>query len=733
MFMRSTKISTYIRLFIFIFLMACVTAAVQPVQAASVKIRYNGKTHKNKSKQLAVRLDGKTISKKSYKAIKLKGSYMVNYTDIFKKGAKAKCSYKKKTKKLTISQNGVTLKMKVGSKSVTVNGKKKKLPAAPLSVRYVSKKKTKILVPVNYIAKKLSYTYKKSGSNIELTSPLYLNYDGKNVYYKGVQGKIYYNHKEYTPSALPVIKIAGSMYMPEEVVKNILKLNYQYDAGTGQVKISNEDIGVSFEGKINSNQASVNAQNVTLNAPIKLVKNLKKNVSVVCLPASGVLKQLKYTSSWDSSKKYYKAQSQIFFLWNKKITADPNESATINRLYDFQSKYSQPSANTGSIDFRLTGSSTELMSSLSVRRNKNTITVSLPKSQYMLDKKQFTNFGEIISKMDVTASGDTVEITFDCESVTDYSYVIQNNVLMMNLLYTYSSSNGSVTNYSLSIPKPSGTTISDVTNEDLYASKKFKVMIKGDHVAHFQKNPVVINDNSVKGVEVTKSGNNTVLTISTASLRGYKIYEQGSNFVVTMGSPKSVYKSIVVLDAGHGGHDPGAQNKGTNEKDLNFKIIYTLMKQYFSQNAPDIKVYWTRTSDTFITLANRAAFAKSVEADAFISLHMNSASNASANGTEVYYSTSNNSSGFGGITSQKMATLFKNKLIADLGTKNRGVKTAAYYVLKHNTVPSILIELGFISGNSDYAKLTNAAFQQNAAKSIYNGIVSMFATYPTGR
>ena len=157
------------------------------------------------------------------------------------------------------------------------------------------------------------------------------------------------------------------------------------------------------------------------------------------------------------------------------------------------------------------------------------------------------------------------------------------------------------------------------------------------------------------------------------------------------------------------------------------------MKQYFSGNAPDIKVYWTRTSDTYVTLANRAAFAKSVGADVFISLHMNSANSSSANGTEVYYSVSNNSTGFSGITSQKMANLFRTQLINDLKTKNRGTKTAAYYVLKHNTVPSILIELGFLSGSSDYSKLTNATFQKNAAKSIYTGIVSMFKTYKTGR
>ena len=230
-----------------------------------------------------------------------------------------------------------------------------------------------------------------------------------------------------------------------------------------------------------------------------------------------------------------------------------------------------------------------------------------------------------------------------------------------------------------------------------------------------------------------KSGNNTVITITTTSLVGYKIYEKGNTLSVLMGQPNKKFKNVLVLDAGHGGHDPGAQNNGTNEKDLTHKIIYTLMKDKFAGNAPDTKVYWTRTNDSYITLANRAAFAKSVGADAFISLHMNSATSKSANGTEVYYSVSNNKTSFSGITSKAMANLFRKQLLADLKTTNRGTKTAAYYVLKHNTVPAILIELGFISGNSDYSKLTNATFQKNAANSIYKSIQTMFQTYPTGR
>lgn len=753
------------------------------IQAASkgVKIRYNNKTRVNKSKRMNVKYNTKTVSKSSYKALVINKSYMVPYTDIFKSGIKASCKYSSKSKTLTITKNSVTIKMKVGSKTAYVNGKKKKLSAAPLSVRFVSKKKTKIMVPVSFVAKTLHLSYKKSGSTITIGDPLLLSYDGQTTYYTGAQGSIYYNHKDYKLSNMPVIKISGNMYMPaEEVLDGILNLKYDYNKDTGKLTVSNEDTNTELTAQLNSVSVTLNGKPATINAPLKLVKNLTTNKEVLCIPASGIAKQLGYTRSWDKSGNCYKIQSKLFFDWHKNIdlktievsnklvagnntdssdkaettpkptvnpdntqkpdtteepknTPEPDKPVELNYIYAESATYSED-GGTGAINLNVTGSSSEIMQKITVKRNGNIITISIPQSQYMLDKNLFNNFGEIVQKMEVTTSEDnTVCITLTCEGTTDFSYTIQKNTLVMNLLYTYSSSTGSVTNYSLSIPKPSGVTISQVTNQDLYASKKFRIDIKGDYVEFFRNNPVVINNNTVKSIEVTKSGANTRITVTTSSLRGYKIYDKGKEFVVSMGAPKSIYKSIVVMDAGHGGHDPGARNKGTNEKDLNFKIAYTLMKQYASQNAPDIKIYWTRTTDSFVTLAKRSAFAKSMSADAFISLHMNSASGSSANGTEVYYSVSNNSKGFGGITSKKMANLFKTKLIGDLKTKNRGVKTAGYYVLKHNTVPSILIELGFISGSSDYKKLTNADFQKKAAKSIYEGIQSMFNTYKTGR
>lgn len=703
--------------------------------ASSVKVRYNGKTYKNKSKKMNVKYNSKKVSNNSYKALIIKKSYMAPYDDIFKKGVKATCKYTKSNKTLTIKKNTVTIKMKVGSKTAYVNGKKTKLPVAPLSVKYISKKKTKILVPLNFVAKTLHLGYSKSGSTITLTSPLILKYDNAVHYHTGVQGSLYYNHTNYKLSTMPVIKINGNMYMPaEEVISNILKLGYEYNASTGKISIVNEDTNIHLECAVNSDIATVNKKQVKLSAPVKIIQNVTKKTSVVCLPASGILKQLNYTRSWNKGGKYYMAQSKKFFHWKKDLTSSQKSNTEKNYLYEALAEYTEQSG-IGSINFSFTGSSADIMSKAVVKRNNKTLLITLPTTSSALDKNQFANFGEMITKMSIVAGGEnSLEISLDCNTVMDYSYLIKNNTLILNVLYTYGGgSNGSVTNYSLSIPKPNNITIQNVTNQDLYARKQFQIIIQGNHSAFFANNPIIIDNNTVRGVDVSLSGNNTVITVTTSSLRGYKIYEKGSNLVVSIGAPKNIYKSIVVLDAGHGGYDPGAQNKGTNEKDLTYKIAYTLMKKYCSGNAPDIKVYWTRTTDQYVTLANRAAFAKSVGADAFISLHMNSASRSSANGTEVYYSTSNNSTGFGGITSKKMATLFKNRLVTDLNTKSRGVKSAGYYVIKHNTVPAILIELGFISGSSDYSKLTNSSFQDKAAKSIYNGIVNMFSTYNTGR
>jgi N-acetylmuramoyl-L-alanine amidase len=134
-----------------------------------------------------------------------------------------------------------------------------------------------------------------------------------------------------------------------------------------------------------------------------------------------------------------------------------------------------------------------------------------------------------------------------------------------------------------------------------------------------------------------------------------------------------------------------------------------------------------------MSLSNRAAFAHTIGADLFVSLHMNASEASYPKGTEVYYSTNNNSANNAGLTSKILAGKFLTSIVQTFGSDNRGVKTAAYTVVHKNTVPAILIELGFISNKEDHAKMLDETYQENIAKTIYETLLQVFNEYPTGR
>lgn len=715
---------TYLVIGLVLFLGAVLFMPVNS-HAATLKIKMNGKTSNYRKTQSTVKYGTKKVSNANFKGLTIKGTRMASYDDVFKKGLKVNVKYKSSSQTITMSKNGMKVTMTIGSKYAYVNGVKRKLPTAPVKVKYVKKKKTKILVPVKFLCEQLGYNYKASGSNITITDAMLVEYNDT-IKKSPIIGKLSYNDKENSLTSMPVIKLGSTVYIPaEESFQKIAGINYSYDEGTETLTLKNEATNVTLEMRLNENTFTVNGMVKPLSAPMYMITRKDTNKSVLCVPAKTVAQNLGYSYAWDKTKVLVRIHDLVYFDW--KTEDIPNTDAATNYITEAKAVYNP---DLDCISFSFKGSHPAIMDQTTVVRNEQVVTVTIPAtSKYSLSNFSFTKFVNTLEKFEVMEDGSgNVVFQMTGFSPTDFAYSSLDGTLTINIMGEY------IGNYALKIMKPSGMSITDVTNQDLYNSKKFKLFIRGDQVEFLNANPIIVNSDAITDVsyELGVDGN-TVVTVTTSKLQGYKIYEKTDSFVVTVGNPRTIYKNIVVLDAGHGGYDAGASHKGTKEKDINFKIIYTLMKDYYSSNAPDTKVYWTRTSDVFITLANRAAFASKVGADLFISLHMNSTGSSSANGTEVYYSPNNNGSRFSGITSKSVATLFKNNLVSNLGMSSRGVKSAGFYVIKRNTVPAVLIELGFLSGGSDYYKLTNETFQRNSAKIIYDTIDEIFATYPTGR
>lgn len=226
----------------------------------------------------------------------------------------------------------------------------------------------------------------------------------------------------------------------------------------------------------------------------------------------------------------------------------------------------------------------------------------------------------------------------------------------------------------------------------------------------------------------------------------------------------------LVIDAGHGGHDTGAPGKFSKEKDINLKTALAFGK-YVEQNCPDVKVIYTRKKDVFVELKDRAGIANKAKADLFISIHTDALENNSVargmttytlgmhrakdnldvaqrensviliekNYKETYQGFDPNSAESYIIfefmqdknmqRSVDLATFIQNKTCQAADRQSRGVKQAGFLVLRETSMPSCLVELGFITTPAEEKLLNEDVTLDNIAKGIYNAFVEYKKKY----
>lgn len=213
--------------------------------------------------------------------------------------------------------------------------------------------------------------------------------------------------------------------------------------------------------------------------------------------------------------------------------------------------------------------------------------------------------------------------------------------------------------------------------------------------------------------------------------------------------------SRIVIDAGHGGHDPGAQVRGLNEADLTLDIALRLEK--LLQKEPGLEVVLTRRKDMYIPLEERTAIANREGADLFLSIHANTSRNTRASGVETYFlsfagsadaeavAARENASSAGGMhklpdiikaitlnnkldESRDFASMVQEALVTRLRRSNktltnRGVKKAPFVVLIGAEMPSVLAEVSFMTNKQDLQLLKSAAYKERIAEALHAAVM----------
>lgn len=186
-----------------------------------------------------------------------------------------------------------------------------------------------------------------------------------------------------------------------------------------------------------------------------------------------------------------------------------------------------------------------------------------------------------------------------------------------------------------------------------------------------------------------------------------------------------VKNRIIVIDAGHGMTDPGAVVKpdleAYTEKSINLKVSLLVEAKLKAAGA---NVVMTRNSDTFPSLGDRVALAYKMYGEIFVSIHSNSHADSNVSGTETFYNVTTNDNS---IESKDLGTKINTQIVNNANMKNRGVKENVLYVNRMMDIPSVLVELGFMSNPSDMNKLKDSKYLEIYASSIYNGIIQYYA------
>ncbi len=715
-----------------------------------------GKKENYTGKQVTYTYNGRTLSL-SYPGIIVDGIALADYKELFIYELGLQGNMEGNI--ITITDGETVVKMTVGSNKATINGTSFSTGVAPVRLSFGETQK--VYVPTRFVTEAfgLHYMWVSTQSTARITKPLELTIDNENVTYNGSCFSVSYNEQEI-PLELPMIYYKNFVIAPAQQLFEAIGCYYEKTANT--ILVSKGNITIHME--LDSQKAYVNGKKYIVGMTPFYITEQQSQKEYLYVSLEFVAKMLGFeliyneydhrytlietekTGNTESIPEQPIEPEKYYFEW---VTSQEQGTASEKKYLTEVKAYSVEQADVLELygirrsdinDFYDNGALVMEMDSVFMTTDTQFYTdYSNPYLVHVLLTEVMEN-----ARLFIMTQADVVW-TFD-EKVDCVRIFFTNNTTSQNVSDSYSPTPTPIPvteeeftedwfypDDVLVIPLPETMTLSQITDQDNYLEKNFQIILSGNQTEYLQEHPIKQPYFLIDNYHIAYDAmfDQTIITFDTKIICGYQYILKEGYLGVIIGRPSEIYSKIVILDPGHGDSDPGAKKGGYQEKDINFTILYNYTKNLFENTG--IKAYMTRETDVLIDLYDRAAFASEIGADLFLSLHMNANNSSSVSGTEVFYSSYNNPITYNGLSSYQLAKYFAGTLSTTMKTKNRGASDSEFVVVKYNTVPAILIELGFMTNKSELAKLTDVTYQKKAAQTIYESVKAIFEAYPTNR
>ncbi len=272
----------------------------------------------------------------------------------------------------------------------------------------------------------------------------------------------------------------------------------------------------------------------------------------------------------------------------------------------------------------------------------------------------------------------------------------------------------------LRIEMPPGVDFGQCIINNDYVNKIITVDIPGAGEAYLAEYPMLGETDHIKKLDFDYQEGSITAVFQMDSV--YEpVVEYDERFIyLDFADPHDIYDYIVVVDAGHGGDQPGAVRENVYEKNITLPMVQKIKEKFDADTEHNIGVYYTRLTDINIPFADRIGLANDLNANFFISVHINALPNdTTTEGCGVMFNEKNPG---GKLGSKKLSEILLKSCVKNMECESKNFfNGSTIYILHHAEVPASLIEVGFISNPKERKKMLTDEYQYKLAQGVYEG------------